>query len=274
VSDGSGWYCKPAKIWNGSAWVIKPIKYWTGSTWELSLCTGNSIGGNFQIVPEVINYNITASDGVTAVNSIDVIVPSGVLADDLLLIFAGNDFAAATPAQWDNSTLKPTGFTLINQITTATADACSAAFYKVASGTEGGTTISIPAQSTNDMWAACVVIRNANPITPINAIGTNWDNGSATAHIPPAVTTTVNNELVFFMLSADGADTLPFTISGTNWISGNTQQIGCAGGTAAQTVGGIFGWKSVVSAGSSQDVTITYAAADGGSGFQFSINPI
>lgn len=219
--------------------------------------------------PRVIDYAITATNGTNTTTEIELTVPNNVFPNDLIIVFAGNDSDTVT-TQWDNTTYKPAGYTLIRQISTATADASAAAFYKVANGTEGGKSITIPAQSLQDMWAGCVIVRGANTADPVDVIGSNWDNVGTTAHVIPAVTTTGANRLVFFVLSADGAGNYPFAIAGTSWD--DAKSVDVQAGTALTSVSGIMGWKTVTSAGTSNTVTVYYTqTSDGGAGFQFAI---
>ena len=210
--------------------------------------------------------------------SINVVAPRNIRNGDLIIVFAGNSDATGT-AQFDDATLKPTGFTLINQISTSNADASVAAWYKYAVGTEGETTISIPAQSSQYMWGGIAVVRNQQPANPVNVTGTNLDNASATVHEVPAVTTTVDKCLAFFVLSSDGSDVLPFAFAGTGWSSERTvttfdtiDQL-----TDLNGIAGMFGWKYIPTAGTTNIIDIAFAGAggaDGCAGFQFAIDGV
>jgi hypothetical protein len=220
----------------------------------------------------VIASTIVAGPGAT-VTSINVTVPSGVQTGDMILILAGNDHASSTQ-QFNNTTFKPTGFTLIDTAGSSTADAYTASFYKIADGSEGGTTINVPAATAQYMWAGCAIIRGVDINNPIGPIGAKRDNSSATTHPLTGVTTTRDNCVAFFTLSSDGSDVRPFGVSGDGWLINNSLQTGV--GNSGTTVGGIFGWHYIVDQGTpTNDVTIAYTGAggaDGGAGFQFVIN--
>jgi hypothetical protein len=219
----------------------------------------------------IVDHSITASDGTTTVTSLNVTVPLDVVTGDLLVILCGND-SNTTTAQWNDTTLKPTGFTLINQISTDVADACCAAFYKVADGSEGGTTINVPAQSTQDMWAGCLVVRHADTASPIYGIGTNYDNASASSHSIPGVAALADTMMVF-VASMDGSDTAPYTIS-----AGEPDDfIQTAAGNSSTSVGGGFGWKFIDTTRTTLNQTVVFGGAggaDGMSGFQFIIKGV
>lgn len=224
----------------------------------------------------VVATSSAATDGVAT--SIDLTLPNNIRGGDLILIFAGNDYETDTTAQWDNTTYKPTGYTLIQQITTATADASAAAWYKYADGSEDNTTINIPARSSEYMWAACAIVRNVAQSNPIDVTGTNRDNSGATVHAIPAVTTTIDKCLAFFVLSSDGSDCLPVATGGAGWgadiievSNGFNDPLG---------VGGIVGWKYIPTAGTTGIVSVAFlgsagaGVSDGGAGFQFAIEGI
>lgn len=210
------------------------------------------------------------------VSSINITVPTNMRPGDLILVFAGNSDATGT-AQFDNNTLKPTGFTLINQISTSNADASVAAWYKYADGSEGGSTVSVPAQSSQYMWAAAVIVRNVKDLDPIDSQGTNLDAASATVHEIPALTTLTDKCLAFFVLSSDGSDVIPFAFTGRGWSSADTitafDDINNL--TNLNGVAGMVGWKYIPTAGTSEKVEIAFAGAggaDGCAGFQFAVD--
>jgi hypothetical protein len=226
----------------------------------------------------VVNSSWNNTEDATA-SSIGVVAPRNVRPGDLIIAFAGNSDSTGT-AQFNDTTLKPTGFTLIKQISTATADASCAAWYKYADGSEGETTITIPAQSTQYMWGAIVIVRNAKSTDPIDVTGTNLDVGSATIHEVPAVTTTINKCLAFFVLSSDGSDVLPFAFYGTGWSSERTvtaYDLTDLTNVSVDGVAGMIGWKYIPTAGTTEKVEIAFAGAggaDGASGFMFAVDGV
>lgn len=75
--------------------------------------------------------------------------PSGVAAGDLLMIFIAIDRSTAT-TQFDDSTYKPTGFTLVGAYGDTGLDFWAAVYYRIADGTEGAT-VACAAQSSGQM---------------------------------------------------------------------------------------------------------------------------
>jgi hypothetical protein len=206
----------------------------------------------------------TASPGTT----LTLAKPANVEVGDLLLIIVGNDDNTDTD-QWDNSTLKPSGFTLINEAGDITnSDAHSAAFYRVADGTESATT-SVPAQTSADYWGYYIRVTGASTTNPINVTGADYLGASAASHAITSITTTVSNTLAFYVLSADGADTYPFSVSGTGWSESAETFAGLTGTEAA----GTWGTRSMTTAGATGAATVALTIADSASGFQFAINP-
>ena len=220
-------------------------------------------------VPIIASFTQADSGGATTTNSLDIIAPTGLSAGDMIIVFCGNDQATNTPAQWDDNAFKPSGFTLINQITTATADAGIAAFYKYSDGTESGTTITCPAATANDMWASCLHITGVRGIDPIGVLGSNYDVGSGSSHSVPGITTLAVNRLVLVCGSGDGADTGPMTVSGGNFLTGDSPRAG----TGAASVAGVWGYAEEPTASATGNATVSLTSSDGFAGFMFSLEP-
>ncbi len=224
----------------------------------------NSVGIGGGIVVESGWTSNTAIPG----SSLTLTKPSGVVSGDLLLILVGSDDNSAT-AQWNDTTLKPSGFTLINESGNDTvSDAHAAAFYRVANGSEG-TTINVPAQSSDDFWGFYIRVTGASTTDPINVIGADYNGGSAASHAVTGITTTEDQSLAFYLLSGDGGDVYPFTVSGTGWTESDEIQAG--GGTA--NASGVWGTQLVASAGGTGAATVGLSVADSATGFQFAVNP-
>jgi hypothetical protein len=198
--------------------------------------------------------------------SLNLTKPAGVVAGDLLLVIVGNDDDTAS-AQWDDATLKPTGFTLINTAGNATSDAHSAAFYRIADGTEGSS-ISVPAQSSDDFWGYYIHVTDVNPAAPINMNGTAYTGGALTTHAIPTGTTTVANALAFYVLAADGGDTDPFSVGGS-WTEQSEIEAGAGAGNAA----GTWGTRLMTVPGATSNASVTFTAGDSAAGFQFALAP-
>ncbi len=230
----------------------------TTSTVVLSTTTPN--------IPTVVSGWSVAT--VSPGSTLTLTKPSNVEVGDLLLILVGNDNNTAN-AQWNNTTLKPAGFTLINEAgENVISDAHSAAFYRIADGTETATT-SVPAQASADFWGYYIRVTGASTTNPINVTGTDYLGASAASHAVTSITTTQANTLAFYILSADGADTYPFSVSGTGW-SESAEVFAGAGGTESA---GTWGTRSMASAGATGAATVAFTVNDSASGFQFAINP-
>jgi len=210
----------------------------------------------------VIQGYASANGGGTASSSISVTCPSGVASGDLLIYVCGNDNATTT-AQFNNTTLKPSGFTLRKQVSTATADAAIGVFYKVANGTEGGTSISCSAATSNDMWAAILHITGYNTGSIFTTDGTTYDNASTSAATITGVSFSGSYGLSLAVGSFDGADGSPFSAS-----AGWDLFIDEAAGTGGNAVSGFVASKSLPGA----SITITPSVTDGLVGFQIGIN--
>ncbi len=193
--------------------------------------------------------------------------PTGVNAGDLLLILVGNDSNTATQ-QWDNASLKPSGFTLINTAGSATPDAYVAAFYRVATGAEGAT-INVPAQASNDFWGYYIRVTGVDTSNPIDVTGADYAVNNLLSHPVTGITTTVDNALAFYLFSADGGDNYPFTVSGTGWAEQAEIQAGAGAGNGA----GTWGTRAMTTAGATGAATVGMTLSDGASAFQFALNP-
>lgn len=223
-------------------------------------------------VARIVGY--TTSRGTTTATSINIVAPTQIRQNDLIIITACNGNATDT-AQFDNSTFKPTGFTLIQEVGNSVSDTHCAAFYKVANGTEGGTTINVPAQSSDYMCATCFVIRGANVTNPIGNQGANTNVDAVTSTTIPGIVTTSNHSIVFSIASTDGADTIPFFMSSNSslWLDANMIEVASGGTTAGSAL--LTAWKIINTSGdSSETLTITDQAADGISGVQFEVKSV
>ena len=223
----------------------------------------------------------TANSGASAVSSLNIDKPtsaSTAQADgaknaavgDLVIIYVGNDDNTNT-AQWNNSTLKPTGFTLIKQVGEATRDCHCAAFYRFIDGTEGST-FNIPAQSADNTWAVCELWSEIDPSTPIHLIGataTNSAAGPSSALSITQMTTTVADCKLRSVWAYDGGDAAGFTVGGTGW----SEIVEVYANTAANGASGGVGQKTMSGTGATVACTVNpaFATTDGMVGFQFAV---
>ena len=216
-------------------------------------------------IPIIENYT---QNTIIPGNSLTLTKPSGVQTGDLLIIIVGNDDNTAT-AQWNNTTYKPAGFTLINESGNSTCDTHTAAFYRIADGTEDAT-IPVPAQSSDDYWGFYIHISGVGADTPINKIGPDINTGSSVGSIAiTGVITDVDGCLAIYVHSYDGGDCSAFNPSGTGWSEESEIRAGTGSGNSS----GSWGKKEQTNLGATGTVTISGTPTDGWSGFQFAITP-
>ena len=146
---------------------------------------------------------VSTTSGATA-SSLSHTAPTGISADDLLLIIVGSDDITDVVQFSINDTTYP-GWTKLGEQGTATSDCHIGVFYKVAGGSEGNVTVD--AVSADEMFGWYLRISGNATTTPINASAFGSDGGSS--HDIPSVTTDVNDCLLFYGLSFDGADGIP-----------------------------------------------------------------
>ena len=219
-------------------------------------------------VPIVRSF--TQNSTISSSTSITLTKPTSpaVLSGDLLIIIVGNDDTTVT-AQWNNTTLKPTGFTLINEAGNSSSDAHVAAFWRIADGTEGST-IAVPAQSSADMWGFYIHITGHDPTTPIHQTGADVNLSSGSTFNITGVTTTIADCLGVYCHAFDGGDGFPFSVSGTGWSE--SADITCDVLNVAEGSGS-WGTKQLTATGASGTATVTCSVSDGSAGFQFAIAP-
>lgn len=215
------------------------------------------------------------SGGTTAVNQLSVNKPTSgstgpsakdVAVGDTLVIVVGNDDDTATD-QWDDATLKPTGFTLINEAGDATSDAHCGAFFRIADGTEGSS-FTVPAQSTNDMWAFCILVSGVHPGAPVHLTGADVIDATPPIAIT-GVTTTVADCLAFYVGAYDGGDDGGFSVSGTGWA----EQAEEHAGTGVNNASGCWGTRQMSGTGATGTATVSVVTSDGMAAFQFALAP-
>lgn len=193
VNDG------PSSTVYFTPWRGNVVSIFDGTDWqpyafsELSLAlSGLTSGKNYDVfayrgvsTPTLINRTPTAPGSNTTVVS----RPSGVVADDILLIFIAGPTNTTFTA--------PSGFTSAGSVTNANGQGKSAAFWKRAGGSEPSTyTVGFSGSGGGggtEYDAICIVVQGAHP-TDAPVFGSSQ---SATA---PSVTTTANNALLIAVL--------------------------------------------------------------------------
>jgi len=191
--------------------------------------------------------------------------PTEVQVGELLLIIAVNDDTSAT-AFTDAG--KPSGWNFIVDFGDTASDSHVGLFWKIADGTEGSS--ETVTSEGGDEWGGWYVrISGVDTSNPINAVGTATT-AAGSSITASAVTTDVDNCLALSFGAFDGGDGYPFTVSGTDWSKEDDGQSGADGNSDAS---GVWGKKSMGSAGSTLDASIGASASDGMVGAQIAIAP-
>lgn len=197
-------------------------------------------------------------------SSIVLTKPSGVVANDLLMLLVGNDDETNNVQFTDDLT----GWTRINFQGGATPDVQVASYYRIADGTEG-TTVTVNAESSDKILGWYLRISGVDTTSPINVSAFQHSTaGDSSSHSIQGVTTTVDDCLAFYHLITDGGDCAPF---GTP--SGWTEISELQTGTSAEDTGGVFGTKTQVTAGATGDASVTVTVSDSAAWAQFAIAP-
>jgi hypothetical protein len=216
-------------------------------------------------VPVIESYTTAkAEDG----NSISLTEPTGLTTDDLCIILVGNDDTTGT-AQWDDSTLKPTGFTLIQEVGAGgSVDAHAAAFYRVITGAESWP-IAVPAQSTQDYVGWAIRVSGVDTSTPLHQTGAGYT-GTASPHTITGVTTTIDDCMCFYVCAGDGSDTLSHSV-GSPWTQ--EAEDSAIVSTPSSALGISWGYQALASQGASGSAVVTFNSSDGAAGITFAIAP-
>lgn len=215
-------------------------------------------------VPVVVDFTTNAT---TSTPSLVLTKPSGAQNDDLYMLIVLND--NATNTQQFDTFVDGDGNTwnLIGEAGDQTADVHVAAFWRHVDGNEGAT-VSVPAQSSNDMVGWYLHITGARILgTPVHDIGNSASLASNTTIVYPGFKTTFKDCLVFCISAYDGGDTTALNVSGSGWVQGDFNRAG----TGTGNVAGQWATKGVTTPGQTGDMTETVTPSDGRIGFQFAI---
>lgn len=188
-----------------------------GVTW-----LGFPTGGGGAGIPVIESFT---TDSVAGAQRIILSKPSGVQTNDLLLIVAASE-DPTNDQQWNNTNLKPTGFTWAATTigggsgTGQNDNQCHiAVFYKIATGSENDT-IHVPSLGTdNDQVGYYLRISGAYTSSPLDV----WDSPLDSTFYQQtdtiqihSQTTGYDNELALVVCANDGGN-YGLTVSGTGW---------------------------------------------------------
>jgi len=212
----------------------------SGAAW-----TVNDSGGNVESL-------------ITLTKPTDATIDNG----DLLLIIVGSDDANPLAGEWN----AVTGWTREFQIGDNTTDVAMAVYWRIADGTEGATQ-GVTCDTTNELYGWYIHIQGNDDTTPMDANGPGTEyNAVGTSHAVTGFTVAANDRLAFTVGAFDGGDGHAFTVSGTGWTLGDSQQ----SGSGASDASGMWATKDVTS-GATGTCTVTSAVTDGLAGIQFAI---
>ena len=197
----------------------------------------------------------------TLVNSLDYAAPSGIVAGDLLVIIAANDYAAAEVAEL---TTAETGWTRAGGGGNGTSDIHVAAFWKIAEGGEDNITIDSVHTQRHQGWF--LRLSGANNSDPIDGMASTSIRTTATYDITGL--TTSQNKCLIIGFTAFDADPTSFTWNTVEW----TKQADDTNPTTQFAAG--FATKEQETAGATGNSNVTAAhAANGSASFQLAIAP-
>jgi hypothetical protein len=218
-------------------------------------------------VPTIVNYTFHANSAGSPDTDITLTKPTGWSVGDLFLCFVCSDHDAGP--EWD---LHPTPqlWTRLVNVGTATSDAVTGIYWRIADGTEPST-VTFTQNANDDLQGWWIVISGVDTSAPIHNTSGVGEGASASYFDITGHTTTVDDVLALWFMSFDGADGDPWVITASGWtnfIYGET-----AGGDNTDISGG-WGRKNMASAGGSTGtVRVDPDATDGASFAQVSIKP-
>lgn len=214
-------------------------------------------------VPVVETTAVTESGG--TVTTLSLTNPTGLTAGDIYLVIHASDHSNPTLPEHTAPTGTGATFTEIDIFGANNADTVISAWWHEWTGSEG----TISANQTNSAIIQAITVRVSGVDTAdvVDGVSTPSSGGSSTSHVIAGFTTGQADTLAFYVIAADGADTLPHSVSGTGWAEVAEGNSGGAGG-----VGPSFGTKDMASAGATGDATVTLTSSDGAAWFQFALN--
>ncbi len=215
------------------------------------------------VLPVLKSWLLTSSGG-SQVASLDMVEPSGVVANDLGLILF------STPHQTldrNHLTTVESGWNRRISYSDSTRDGTIGIFYKVLTAGSGGN-VQIDLNANKECFGWFLRISGADLTDPLHMLALS-DNPAGTSHPLQEMFTRVTNCLGFYLLSFDGADGDPFSVSGTGWSELDEAE----SGTGISDTSGCFGTKDFVTRGLTVDAVVTSNVSDGSVGMQLAIAP-
>jgi len=201
--------------------------------------------------------------------------PSGVAVGDTLIILLANGQSNPVAAEFDDSTLKPTGFTLIDTISSGSSDVNVAAYWRIATGGESWP-ITATVNSSTDIISYTLRISGAHATTPIHLSGTPQAIGANSSFTVTALTTTLDDTLIIGLAGFDGGDGDPFSMHEdadvAYTLQASRQGNSSEGGGDSATLG--WATRDMASQGGTGVLKISpVSSSDGWAGFAIAIAP-
>lgn len=219
------------------------------------------------VVAATNSGNVTSS-----VTDVPVGEPGTTISGDVVAIGVVSDDTNHAADLWDNVTLKPLGFTLIDQagLTGQTnLDVSTGVFLKVIDGTESWPITCTAGEAGRQSWVSARVT-GVNNSAPLDGSGTPYEpNGTGATHDVTGFTTSEDDCLAFTIFGGDGGDTGPHTFSGS-WASEVQDSQGSGPGVSIS-----LSSLGIATAGATGTNTVSFAGSidDGGAGLQFTFAP-
>ena len=219
-------------------------------------------------VPVIQSFTFNTTS--TAVTSITLTKPSGVVGGDLLVLLVGNEDNS------NNTSFAPiTGWTKEYEFGNATPDTKIGMYWRIADGTEGNSETVSWAVTGNDFgggWYLRITGADTTSASPIHILGTSTQSSNATSQAAPSITTTINDCLAIAQHSYDGGDGTR-GVTGIGWPNSFPANQVLYATTGANAWSGGWVSKDITTAGATGNVTFTSTISDGMVQVQFAIAP-
>jgi hypothetical protein len=186
--------------------------------------------------------------------------PSGVEAGDLLVLIGMNDDSTNNPQFSDNKS----GWNFVKNCGTTGSDSHVGVFWRIATGSEGSDE-SITMYDDEGWMLWYLRISGVDSSGTQEALGVcSTVMGGLYYQDMPEIQTTNADCLAMAFAAHDGGDGHPFTISGTGWTLGQSNN----NSSSSTELSGCWAYKNMATAGWTADCRVTSQVKDGMIGFQ------
>lgn len=212
----------------------------------------------------IVLESFAASDSSISFGLFGVTLPSGISANDVLVMVISHDSTADT-----NPFTTPTGWTLIFHAGDSTTDCHVAAFYKVAMGSEGSTEYVY--QDTGYACAYVLRFSGADTTNPVDGYGSETLSTSGYSVSIDGYTVSTSGTYCLAVSAHDGSDGYSASNGTAGWTdldSGNFVPSSSADGVSAH-----IAYDAGVGSGPTGSCNVSYSSVDGSAGFIVGIAP-